>query len=392
MATYRSVNRLMMMFNDFQKQTQPDLSPTSFATSEIAAKKFQELFPRLQVSQLRKSAKVREIHEQLSKYPCYRFQKFSDLSLKECYSSQDYQAINIETVKLTFGYLKRVLAWAGKYNYILEADIDISRNISMPKKQRELVAKSRGQLIIPMSTTEKTGYTNKPVNSWTNKLLKDVFSTHIYKDTPNNKIIYTPLHFWLFPVALFHGMRAREISQLSVDDVVNINGIYCFAVNDSKPYQRVKNIESRRFVPVHDYLLNEIGFIDYLKWRQSLEVESDLLFLTPITVSFLKQNGLHNKISRQIRAEVGIPPRSGYNTHSFRHLFIDELRKAQFPTWQIARVVGHDAKGHKSVTDEYGVNRLNISELQAIVNAFLPPVDLPQLKWKRFKCYVTTKM
>lgn len=380
----------MAMFNDFQKQTQPDLSPTSFATSDIAAKKFQELFPRLQVSQLRKSAKVREIHDQLSKYPCYRFQKFGHLSLNECYLSKDYQPINIETVKLTFGYLKRVLAWAGKYNYILEIDCDISRNISMPKKERQLVAKTRGQLIIPTSNIEKTGYTNKPVNPWTNKLLEKIFSTHIYKTKPNNKIIYTPLHFWLFPVALFHGMRAREISQLSMDDIININGIYCFTVNDSKEYQRVKNVESRRVVPIHQQLLDDIGFLDYLQWRKELETDSDLLFLTPITASFLKQNGAHNKISRHIRAEAGIAPRSGYNTHSFRHLFIDELRKKRLPVWQIARVVGHDTKNHQSMTDEYGANQLNINELQDIVNRFKSPIRL-SIKWGNYAHFVTTK-
>ena len=390
MAKYRSVNRLMAMFNDFQIQTKPNLSPSSFATSVACYEKFKELTPKLLVSQLRKSAKVREVYESIIKYPCYRTQKYNHLPLAKCYLEPDYEPININTAKIMFSYLKRVLAWAGKYNYVLDIDADIHLMIQLPKKEKTLIAETRGQFILPTSTKEKIGNVKKPVKSWTTLLLNKVFNTHIYTCQPNNRIKYTPLHFWLFPIAYCHGMRAREIAQLSVDDVVNIDGIYGFVINDSKPYQRVKNIESRRFVPIHQYVLDSMGFLDYLAWRTALETDSDLLFLTPVTKSFMGQDGLQNKVSRIIRLEANIAPRSGYNTHSFRHLFIDTLRGRGVPTWRIARIVGHDIKAHHSITDEYGSNQLSVEELQEVVNQFQLPVKIGHVSWEHFTYFVAS--
>lgn len=79
----------------------------------------------------------------------------------------------------------------------------------------------------------------------------------------------TPERYWIPLVGLYSGMRQGEICQLYVDDIQQYDDIWCFNVNDSGD-KRVKNLASKRIVPVHPNLI-KIGFLDYVEGMRSSE-------------------------------------------------------------------------------------------------------------------------
>lgn len=66
----------------------------------------------------------------------------------------------------------------------------------------------------------------------------------------------------IIQIALFTGMRANEIVQLSSDNIVNIEGLWCISINDEKAFQVVKNFSSKRVIPIHYSLSNLIAYAD----------------------------------------------------------------------------------------------------------------------------------
>lgn len=71
-----------------------------------------------------------------------------------------------------------------------------------------------------------------------------------------------PWEYWAPLLALLHGLRLGEVTQLWLDDIREVDGLVVFDVNDSSPDKRVKNATSRRVVPVHPVALGA-GLLEY---------------------------------------------------------------------------------------------------------------------------------
>ena len=144
-------------------------------------------------------------------------------------------------------------------------------------------------------------------------------------------------------IGLFHGSRVREYLQLMTNDIVVVGGVECFkfqveiklseddkAKQKDLPRRSVKKSSVLRTVPVHPRLL-ESGFMDYVKARRA-ELGGD----GPLFESSVPEPGgktpmwgraFEQAFLRYVRDTLGFG--SGYGSHSFRHLFEDQLRSAQ---------------------------------------------------------------
>lgn len=71
-----------------------------------------------------------------------------------------------------------------------------------------------------------------------------------------------PERFWIPMIAMYSGMRLDEICQLYVEDVQQVDGVWCFNVNDEKD-KKVKSSSSKRIVPVHP-VLSSSGLLEYV--------------------------------------------------------------------------------------------------------------------------------
>lgn len=95
-----------------------------------------------------------------------------------------------------------------------------------------------------------------------------------------------PSRFWAPLIALYSGMRLEEICQLHLSDIVKVDGVLCFSINEesggSGYVKHVKSSAGIRKVPVHPHLWDELGLKKFVasRWTKTPEENytSTLLF------------------------------------------------------------------------------------------------------------------
>jgi kynurenine formamidase len=61
--------------------------------------------------------------------------------------------------------------------------------------------------------------------------------------------------------------RIKTIRSLSAD-IKQVDGVDCISVDDSSAEQRIKNINAKRYVPIHSALLEQ-GFMAFVTQRKT---------------------------------------------------------------------------------------------------------------------------
>jgi len=67
----------------------------------------------------------------------------------------------------------------------------------------------------------------------------------------------------------------EEMCQLYVDQVVEIDGIWCLEIDEKYPDQSVKTSE-KRLVPLHPFLIEDLKFHEFVKSQRSNQPEGRL--------------------------------------------------------------------------------------------------------------------
>lgn len=75
--------------------------------------------------------------------------------------------------------------------------------------------------------------------------------------------------YWTPLIALYTGMRVEEICQLYIGDIIQIDGVWCFSVNENTDnkdhFKHVKSLAGIRNILIHPYLWDDIGFKNFGK-------------------------------------------------------------------------------------------------------------------------------
>ncbi|MGR5246492.1 DUF6538 domain-containing protein [Vibrio sp. PNB23_22_6] len=165
-----------------------------------------------------------------------------------------------------------------------------------------------------------------------------------------------PYYFWLPLLAYFTGARLNELCQLYKADVYQVDGIWLLRIDDRFEGQKLKNLTSRRIVPIHDQLLN-LGFIEYVRSVQHERVFPELKE---------SRDGFGTAASKwfgRFKSKLGFG--RGHDFHSFRHTVATQFKKRQ-----ISHIVAGELLGHaqNSITyDRYG-KRLDTLQLKEVIN------------------------
>jgi hypothetical protein len=142
-------------------------------------------------------------------------------------------------------------------------------------------------------------------------------------------------HWWPL-LALYTAARPNELAQLYTTDIVVDDGITCISINDSKPGQRLKNVQSKRLIPVHSELVRW-GFPT---WVEGLRSGARLF----PTWSMGSKNGAWqggNSWYKRHRDSIGLE-KDGY---CLRHTTITCLRDLRQPPDLLAELAGHKRRG-----------------------------------------------
>jgi integrase len=169
---------------------------------------------------------------------------------------------------------------------------------------------------------------------------------NIEKTLQNN-----PERFYIPLIALFTGMRLNEIASLSKKDIVfeEDNKIYYIDLIDID----VKNKSSKRIIPIHKFLLNNLRFKKYLETIKS----GDQLFPK---LTWHEDNGYGHNLSKafnqkKFKGEWINEDRLNHKNymfdfHSFRHTAITRFKEGGLEEQDINTISGHTQATQSSIT------------------------------------------
>ena len=196
-------------------------------------------------------------------------------------------------------------------------------------------------------------------------------------------------NYWVWRIALLSAMRVEEISQLDVDDVVRIDGIWCFnvknEVSDSDLLdQTVKNNSASRIVPLHNILLNELKFLDYVDRIRKSGCEKLFPDLRPRIVKDEKSDDPKAKLKygeRMSRMLTAFVQKNnwgeGYSFHSFRHAFIAKVDMARVDGLLKCFVIGHKPDTMGDPAYDHRRRETPLATLKAeVIDRLVIPMDL----------------
>ena len=177
--------------------------------------------------------------------------------------------------------------------------------------------------------------------------------------------------FWAPLIALYSGMRLEEICQLHLSDIVKVDGVLCFSINEesggSGYVKHVKSLAGIRKVPVHPHLWRELGLEKFVasRWAKTPKEKyaSTLLFpdlqerVNAVNHATVKLGSALTHWFTRYRRSVGVGGQHGEPStkafHSFRHTVIEYLHKeARVDLSMLQAVVGHEMVD-MGVTENY---------------------------------------
>ena len=193
--------------------------------------------------------------------------------------------------------------------------------------------------------------------------------------------IYQDELYWVFLFGVMSGPRLREIGQIALSDISQINLSRTFGkglersctivqITGSGEGQELKNDESERVIVTHERLI-ELGFNDYVEARR----KSGKLNLFDMIVNNEEQftREFSRRLNHYIDRVVVDDPR--YVFHSTRHEFTDRAEMSDIPPRVTNAIKGH---AHASVGDNYG-----LGPSVSVQYHHLKKLDLGFIDWQR---------
>ncbi|EMY6577964.1 site-specific integrase [Vibrio alginolyticus] len=253
--------------------------------------------------------------EQIAHAYCYRpknpkkYKEFSGLEGLELIAKNESLLepkayISLATAKGHFQKMSTFLSWAKGRGYV-------SDNVFYKLETKKL-------------SKEKKRF------PFTEQHLLDIFSI---SDYTNHKYLH-PYYYWIPLLLRYTGARLNELCQIEVEDIVIADGFYCIIIRETYEDQSVKTGVTR-LVPIHDELLKK-GFIEFVNSKKNGQVFSEL---TP-TNGYFSHDA--SKWFLRRRKKIGIKAGEGFDAHSFRHNFVNELKQKLVSMELVESIVGHE--------------------------------------------------
>lgn len=186
--------------------------------------------------------------------------------------------------------------------------------------------------------------------------LKKLFGSPLFRGCQSDEITHKPGNFtirdwryWLPLIALHTGARLGELSQLLVDDIRKIDGVWCaYVTAEGDEGKSIKTANSRRVVPIHSELI-KLGFLNL---HAAQRKAGHKRMFPEIKLDARGHWGVPSKELNRYMDRIGLKEEK-LVVHSFRHLFTDRLRIAGHLDHEFSFILGHGDK-FSSMTGHYG--------------------------------------
>ena len=236
---------------------------------------------------------------------------------------------------------------------------------------REGYCDNNPMLGLKLKTSQKA---SEERQKYTENDIRALFSSELFR---SGGYAEKPYKYWLPLLALYTGARMNELCQLYLDDVKETSGFIYIDINDSRPDQRLKSIDSRRVVPIHSKL-QELGFVKYVS--ELKRAGQKRLFPE---LKYQEKRGYSASPSkwfaRYKKEQLGCLHGQTKDFHSFRHTVADCFKQKGLPESVAASILGHRASG--ITYNRYGKD----FALEALVGA-MEVIDLRVEGVYMFRC------
>jgi integrase len=323
---------LQSMFDKWIAERKPSRKTVLDATT--AVRRFNELHGNLPVHEITKSH-VRAYKAALQRLPSALSGEMRQMTLPQLLQRLDATpaaegtTLKAGSINKAVGALQTVFHWIGNQGYL-----DDHPNWSNPAadmKMHDPADEDGGRL--PYDPED----------------LKMIFNSPVFRGGERPRAGASEAAKWLPLIALFSGARLEEIGQALVADVKVDEGIYYLDINtlDKQAGKRVKNLSSRRKLPLHPELLR-CGLLDYVEAQRR---GGDQRLFPELRPSVSGQvTGNWSKWWARYADGLGITdPRKVF--HSFRHTFKLACRSARIEEERHDALTGHTSA---SVGRRYG--------------------------------------
>lgn len=164
----------------------------------------------------------------------------------------------------------------------------------------------------------------------------------------DQRLVISADYIWIFLLGLFTGFRSNELCQLTVEDVLVVDGIPCLAVkHEPENNKTTKNLHSRRLIPVPPQL-TELGFLKFVEGRRTSG--NDRLWVSVSLDSFGKWNrNFGRNINKYIDQALGGKDKT-ICYHSTRHNLGNALNGCEVDLKTIQDIKGHAKKSTEERT------------------------------------------
>ena len=134
-----------------------------------------------------------------------------------------------------------------------------------------------------------------------------------------------PYMFWLPILGLYTGCRIEELCQLYCSDIALYDSIWCFDINDN-PGKRLKNVSSKRVIPLHPVLIDPLNFPGYVK--KQIESGHERIFHELRKIGKGYSHAAGKWFNERYKDSIGLVVKAGEKKtyHSFRHTFETNLK------------------------------------------------------------------
>ncbi len=194
---------------------------------------------------------------------------------------------------------------------------------------------------------------------WTEAELKILFGSEHFTD---GRFRHN-YQYWVPLIGLFTGMRLDEICQLYLEDICEIDGIWCFDVNDACD-KKLKNPKAaRRIVPIHSTLIEK----NLLRYCEALQNAGEQRLFPEIQ---RRRDGYGQTVSKwfgRYREKLGLKrsaDEANLDFHSFRHTATNEWKQRDVEHAKIQQLIGH--QDESITTGRYG-KRYSVDKLKPVI-------------------------
>lgn len=247
---------------------------------------------------------VRNLRDTLCLLPSNLYKRFPGKTIKEVLALEDITPMSTTTVNKLLTLLGSLMLHCVKEGHRNDNPVE---GLKVKKSKR--------------AEEERKAYTAEDLSNMVNALPSPVVS-------PDKHFI--PL------IGMYSGMRMGEICGLHLEDIKQVDGVWCFDVNEEGD-KRLKNLSSRRIVPIHPQLLKRglLGHVEKMKTKGELQLWPNLVRreIDGYCHSFGNWFGRFN------RKHVTEDPLKSF--HSLRHTFADTLKQVGCQESLISELMGH---------------------------------------------------